>query len=175
MKRIVVLIAAGVIVSAVVFGGYLLIRQAQNKNPANTNSTVVTGNTNETSVSTAPVAKGDLTVNKSLNYRGVDFSIDTALKTSTFHRLKAADGSTYIVLFLKPFSQTLPDDPLQWSSQDIRLVALSGNTYAPTEVSIPTLADVTGGYFWFTVPSDQKYFSLIFGAGAARQQLDLGI
>lgn len=165
-----VLVALGAIV-----GGYVLYRNNQPNKTGNANLPVVAGNTNDSTISTAPVVKGDIDVNQSATYRDVSFAVETALKTNAYRRTKAPEGSTFLVLFLKPFTAMPTSDPISWVSSDVRLAAAGGTTYALYEASLPASAGVSGGYLWFQIPTDAKNFNLEFGAGGTKQVLDLGI
>lgn len=173
MRRL-TLVLVILIVLAIAAGVFSYVRGKRTaESNANTNAPVV-GNANATIVETPVVTKGDITVNASITYRDLQMTIETALKTTEFHRKKAPDRSTYVVLFLEPFSTKPLVDPLQWSSREIRLQYGSGTVLSPTEVSVPSREAVSGGYLWFTAPSDAKNFTLLFGAGESAENLALG-
>ncbi|MBI5405225.1 MAG: hypothetical protein HY976_03280 [Candidatus Kerfeldbacteria bacterium] len=175
MQRSTIIIIFVLVAVGAAVGGYVLYRDNLSKETPNVNLPVVAGNTNDSSVSTPPIVKGDIDVNQSTTYREVTFAIDTALKADAYRRTKAPAGSTFLVLFLKPFVAMPSGDPISWVSSDVRLAADGGATYRPLEISLPASAGVSGGYLWFQVPIDAKGFKLEFGTGGTKQVLDLDI
>ena len=159
---------------AAAVGVWLFQRQPSDREN-NSNALVVGEDVTSATVSTAPIVTGDIPVNQSISYRGVQFDIETALKAAAFRRSQAPNGSQHVVLFLKPFSQAPAEDPLQWAAHDIRLSSSSDPAHIPTEVSIPTSINVSGGYLWFTVPTEARDFALVFGSGPTAQRLNLAI
>jgi len=174
MRRSFVLIVLGLVIVAAVVAGAVTWLSGRNSN-GNVNTPPVGTNTNSTDVSTPPVVKGDITVKRSATYRDITFTVDTALRTEAFKRTQAPDGSQFLVLFLEPFATDPSDDPLPWASREIKLKTGNADPAGPTEVSLPSKADVAGGYLWFTVPDGSGSYALVFGTGSTAQTLDLGI
>jgi len=117
-------------------------------------------------VSTPPVTKGDIPVGQSVTYRETMFTVETALRASTFRRTQVAEGSEFMVLFFKPFTTDPPSSPSSWAGEEITIRPTGGQSILPTEVSMPNRANVGGGYLWFTVPAGSNEFDLIFGRSA---------
>lgn len=171
-------ISYAIAIGILVVFGYLGVRVYQRSSrsvPSTTSAVpVVAQNANTTSVATPVVERGDIPVAKSTTYREFLFEVDTAFTGEAFHRKKADQGMTYLVLFLKPLSSVPSTNPLEWAGSELRLKNNNNLNVAPLEVSIPRLPGVSGGYLWFAVPKESKGFSLEFGSKVSGTSIDLG-
>lgn len=171
--RIFVLVIIVVTIVILALGVFLFITRGGKTEPTSNENAATTAQ-GEMMVPTPVVLKGDILVNKEVNYRGVTLSIDTALKTKEFHRRRAASGTEFVVMFLEPFATDPTTNPVGWAARDVRLQDQGSLNVAPREVSIPNRAGVEGGYLSFNVPEGSEHFLLSVGSGASTTSIELG-
>lgn len=119
-------------------------------------------------------AKGDRTVDRSADFRGLTFTVSTAQETQEVRRRQAGENEKFVVLFFRPFPTAPSADPVTWASADLRLADADGLTHPPVEVALPKSADVPGGYAIFSVPRTASGFTLVFGSDQRAPNIDLG-
>ncbi len=174
--RIIGIIVIVVAIALLGTGGYFLYRSItssknDNTNAANTNAVF----TNTTTPAATPVVlQGDITVDRSVTYKGLTFAVDTGLRAQSFRREQAAEGSEFIVLFLKPFATDPPADMSTWSQSDIHLTTAAGVRVKPKAVELPKKAGIGGGNLVFLVPTGAAGLELRFGPANAEVSTELG-
>lgn len=161
MKRvlIIMILATGAVV--LIGGGIILLTVKKSGNSSSDGRVTTTGTTNAPLPSVPRPEKGTTSVNASLAYRGVDFTIDTAGEFSYFHGTKAEADEKFVILFSKPLSPGA-SAASAWVTSEVKLVDGSGieNPVYEAEIIGPNSTFETG-YFWFRVGKNQRNFRLV--------------
>lgn len=176
-RTFIILISATVVLTAVYIGiTKYTVSSNDNSNSDNANSTTQPSTNGASNASiVAEATEGDITINKSTEYRSTVFDIETARVASTYRNNTAPEGKQFIVFYLKPFKEAPKEDPVAWAGSDIRLAGQNGLNELAYEISLPGAADQQGGYLVFRVPTDQKSFTLTFGSGSNASKIDIAI
>jgi hypothetical protein len=156
-----------VVVLLLLAGGgtwWYLTNRTTNDNSNATNNASLANN-----AAAVPRESGALVVEREAQFGGLPLRLTTASLEPNFHGSTAAEGKTYVVLFLAPFSGNDSAANLQSRlSTGVRLTAAGDRSYAVRETKVVTAsAENAGdqGYLWFEVDADATGFTLVFGEG----------
>lgn len=177
MKRTLIISIIVLLVVVIVGGLSMLLfsnSKSLEKNTTNT-QTVVAGNTNTPErVILTREEKGNIDVNKSLSYKGVEVTILNAAELDAFHGQRPKAGNKFVLLFMAPV-QSATSDPNDWIGREGKIVSSTGNSYAILESQIVGEgANVNTGYLWFEAKNDDYNFRLVFSTKEQEASIQLG-